>query len=161
MATGPALHVVTKVKLVTAPSARAARDACSLALAMLSASALRVSRARARPLSVLPLMALALSLLQLVVATFTMAAIVPAHRTPLCLAGTTIASASLPLVPYVHSPEPTSLGATVAPTRATAMLHARGQAATPYTGMGSASRGCAMADRCHAGHPRRATVVAT
>jgi hypothetical protein len=109
---------------------------------------------------VLPLTALAFSLSQLVVVAFTMATIVPAYRTPLHLAGTTTVSASLPLVPRVRSPEPASPGATVALTRATAALHARGQAAAPYPGMGGASRGCAVATWCSAGHPRRVTAVA-
>jgi hypothetical protein len=101
MATGPALHIITKVKLVTVLSARAACDARSLALVVLSASASCVSRARARPLRMLPLVVLALSLSQLVVATFAMAAVVPAYRTPLRPAITTTASFSLPLVPRV------------------------------------------------------------
>jgi hypothetical protein len=101
MATGPALHVVTKVKLVIAPSVRAACDARSLALAMLSASASHVSRARARPLRVLPLAALALSISQLIVAAFTMATIDLAYWAPLRLASTTTTSASLRLVPRV------------------------------------------------------------
>jgi hypothetical protein len=139
MATGPALHVVTKAKLVTASFARPCH-VVGLCLAL--------GLARARPLRVLPLAALALSLSQLVMAAFAMAVVIPAYRTPLRLAGTTAAFASLPLVPRVRSPEPASPRATVALARATAALHARGQAAASYPSTGGASRGCAVAAQC-------------
>jgi hypothetical protein len=164
MATGPALHVVIVTNLTMALPGHAAGATRLVPMPRYpclqkgpSHSTLPLSLSRALPPSLCLCRAKRHST---GCAATTMATVIPTFPDASCLASTTIASASLPSVPRVCSPEPASPGATVTPARAAAALHACGQAAMPYSGMSGTSHGCTMNIRCRAGHPRRATTTA-
>jgi hypothetical protein len=145
---GPALHMVTVTNLTMALPGHAASAMCLVPMPRHpclqkgpSHSMLSLSRVLSIPLFASTESSARHSTGY---AATTMTTVVPAFPDASRLTSTTIASVSLLSVPRVRSSEPASPGVTVAPARATATLHARGQVAMPYSGMSGTSRGCTM-----------------